>query len=189
MENALLIAGLIFPAISWLSFLASGIQYLLAKKTSSGVYIPFIGPLLIDIWIIAVDAPIWTLVIPWIADIGTVFFLFAMPRLIVNAWQTSQFTRIFLLVGMRANQAVEISFHKGGHYVLKKNWNRPTGEMGVVALSEPGSFEEVEESIVLTSHTGAMRHVRRHDGEYLVSDTEAGEDYNLDGWTLHEQNA
>jgi tetratricopeptide (TPR) repeat protein len=44
------------------------------------------------------------------------------PRMATEMWQTSRFTRVFRLVGSRENQSVEISFHKGGCYVLKKKW-------------------------------------------------------------------
>lgn len=156
MEDVILVVGLIFPAISWLSIIVKMLQYVLTKKSSSEVYIPFIGPILIDIWIVAVDGPVWTLVIPWIADIGTIMFGIAMPKLVVEWWQTSPFNRTFVLVGTKANQAVEISFHKGGHYVLQKNRTRRLNEVGVIALSEPGTYEENEDTITLTSHTGGI---------------------------------
>jgi len=130
----LLIVGLFFPTISLLSFIASLLQAAIAKKNSSGIYVPIIGPVLLDFWLLSVDRPYWMLALPWIADIGTVFFAIAAPRLVTEVWQTSGFTRLFSLTGTQANQSVEISFHKGGHYQLIKRWARPEGQLGIIAI-------------------------------------------------------
>lgn len=189
MEHSLLVVGLIFPAISWLTLVGGIVQARRTGKSSSGIYIPFIGPILIDLWIIAVGAPKWMLVVPWMADIGTLLFLRALPRLILDAWRTSRFTRTFLLTGGRGNQAVEISFHKGGYYVLRKTWQRAAGECGMTARGEPGTFVSAPDGITLTSHTGSARQLRQIGNGFVVEDSGSLGDYSLDQWMLQKRNA
>ena len=189
MENALLTLGLLFPAVSWITLLASSIQQLTRGLSSSGVYIPFIGPVLLDIWLVLLGAPTWTLSIPWIADIGTVLFLWVFPRLVSDIWSTSRFTRTFLFVGTMGSQIVEISMHNGGRYVMTRKWNRPMNELGVTALNEPGTFESHDDEITLTSHTGWVRQLSKRGDEITVADSEAEGDYQIDGWTLYNQRA
>jgi len=189
MKNAFLVLGLIFPLLSWFTFIGVTIQHWRTKKSTSGIYIPFIGPILIDIWIAAVGSPTWTLIVPWVLDIGTLFFLRVLPRLIDDAWQTSRFTRTFLLVGSKGNQTVEISLHRGGRYVLKKQWLRPSNECGITALGEPGTFVGNGEEFILTSHVGWRRIIRKQDDKFLIRDSESEGDYRLDGWSLKQRNA
>ena len=189
MQNAFLVLGLIFPLLSWFTFIGGAIQHWRTGKSSSGIYIPFIGPVLIDIWIVAVDSPAWMLIVPWVLDIGTWAFLWVLPRSIASAWHTSRFTRTFLLVGSRGNQTVEISLHRGGRYVLKKQWQRPSNECGIVALGEPGTYEVKGETFILTSHLGWKRIMRKRNDEFFIRDTESEGDYLLDGWSLKQRNA
>lgn len=189
MDNVLLILGLVFPMLSWLTLVAGVIQSRATGKGSSGVYIPFIGPILIDIWLLSIGAPTWSLIIPWIGDIGTLFFLWVLPQMVVDGWRTSRFTRTFLFVGTQGNQTVEISLHKGGRYVLRKRWQRPPNECGITALGEPGTFEREGDEFTLTSHTGWTRVIRRQADGFLVADNDAAGDYQLDGWTLQNRNA
>ncbi len=189
MENTLLIVGLIFPLLSWLTLAIGAIQTLSTGKGSSGVYIPFIGPLLIDIWLLVAGAPPWTLLIPWIADIGTLFFLWVLPQLIWDLWRTSRFTRTCLFVGVQGNQTVEISLHKGGRYALKNQWRRPPNECGITGLGEPGTFEQDGDQFTLTSHTGWIRVIRRQEDGFLIADYDSEGDYQLDGWKLQNRTA
>ena len=187
MKNALLILGLVFPMLGWLTLVAGAIQFRATGKGSSGVYIPFIGPALIDIWLLQIGAPAWSLILPWFGDIGTLFFLWVLPKMVVDEWRYSRFTRTTLFVGSRGNQNVEISLHKGGRYVLKKRWRRSSDECGITALGEPGTFEQVGDEFTLISHMGWTRIIRRQAHGFSVADKEAEENYRLDGWTL--QNA
>jgi hypothetical protein len=189
MEHVLLIVGLIFPAISWLSVLGGHLQSRATGKSCSGVYVPFIGPILIDLWLHRVGAPGWTMLVPWITDIGTLFFLWLLPAMLLSEWRTSRFTRTMLLAGAKDNQSVKISFHKGGDYVMYKTWHRPDGEFGITGLGEPGSFESESRFITLTSHTGSTRKLIRIDDGFVVEDSESPGDYSLDKWILQRQPA
>jgi hypothetical protein len=189
MENALLILGLVFPGLAWLTLVAGAIQSRVTGKSYSSVCIPFIGPILIDIWLLVIGAPAWSLILPWIGDIGTLLFLWVLPGLVADEWRHSRFTRTVLFVGVLGNQTVEISLHKGGRYVLKKQWSRRSNECGLTAFGEPGTFEREGDEFTLTSHSGWTRIIRRQGDAFLVADKEAEGDYNLDGWTLQNRNA
>jgi hypothetical protein len=95
--------GLIFPVISLLTGIASLITQWRYKKYASPVFVPFIGPLLLS-GVIAINGKhLWLIPIVWIADIGTVAFLCATPRLIAEWWAVSRFTQILGLKGTSEN--------------------------------------------------------------------------------------
>ena len=187
MKNTLLVAGLLFPVLSWITLIITSIENRKTQKSVSGIYIPVIGPILIDIWIIIEEMPLWALIIPWALDIGTLAFLWVLPRLAAELWQTSRFTRITRFVGSKENQTVVISLHRGGHYLLKKQWQRPAGECGILGLSEPGTFKCEGDVILLTSHDGRKRNIRKQNGEFQIVDNESTGDYRLNGWSLKQQ--
>jgi len=153
-------------------------------RSTSGAFIPFIGPVLLSVWLIRSSEPKWMLVLPWVLDIGTLFFLAALPRILEEVWQTSSFTRLFTLSGEDGNQSVEITFHRGGHYVLKKRWTRSKGEMGVLTLGEPGIYTSQDNVLILRSHTGRQRQAVPGGEGYVISDPGALDDYRIDGMQL-----
>lgn len=179
-----LILGLLFLAAGWFSFIASTVKRLRTGKSSSGVHIPFIGPILFDMWLRSVGAQSWTLILPWVADIGTLHFFWIMPRLVSEMWRYSHFTRLFVLSGSHENQTVYLSFHKGGHYVLKKNWQRPAGEPGIVSLGEPGRFIHTGNGWILTSYMGYERQITQEKDRWYVVDQVSPQEYRIDGWAL-----
>ena len=177
MDSTLFLAiGLLFPAISWLTLIAGYLHYKWHGGSSSGVYVPFVGPGLLDLWLLARGETGWALVVPWLADVGTLFFLVALPRLVRDVWQTSRFTRLLLLSGEHSDARVEISLHRGGHYVLRKHWNpdattHSSARYRPVSLGEPGVCEEVTGGWRLTSHAGRVRLLLHNEGSgYVVSD-------------------
>lgn len=185
-QSPLLILGILFPALGWFSFIASTVKRLRTGKPSSGVYIPFIGPMLIDMWLRSVGAQPWTMILPWMADIGTLHFIWMMPRLLSEIWRYSRWTRLFVLSGSHENQTVLISFHKGGHYVLKKNWQRPAGETGIVSLGEPGTFICDGNGWILTSYLGGIRQITSGKDHWYVVDPASPLEYRIDGWSLNK---
>jgi len=107
----LLIAGVIFPAISLLTGIGSLLYQWRHKKYASPVFIPFVGPLLLTSWVILAHKALWFVAIAWVADIGTIAFLAVSPRLIRDCWHTSSFTRILSLNGSQDNQSAIITLH------------------------------------------------------------------------------
>ncbi len=176
--------GLFFPVINWFFLFNVQLWKIFGKKDVSGFNIPIIGPVFIDIWIIAENKPIWLLPIPWIADVGTFIYIIAAPTIARDWWSTSRFTKLFTLSGASENQKVLISFHSTGNYVLKKEWERGD-TVGITGLGDLGQYEISEGMISIKSHLGFVRHLKSTDGiNYEVEDLDSPEDYQLGGWAL-----
>lgn len=108
----------------------------------------------------------------------------ALPAMVKEAFNSSRLTRLFVLTGNQSNQAVSISFHKGGNYHFQKKWQLPPGEMGLIEVNEPGTYTELPGSLKLTSHTGSMRSIIKRKDDYFVQDDDSSDDYRIDGWAL-----
>ena len=196
MDSTLFLAiGALFPAISWLTLIAGYLHYKWHGRASSGVYVPFVGPLMLDLWLLARGEPGWLLVVPWVIDVGTLFFLAALPRLVKDAWQTSRFTRLLHLSGEHSEARVDISLHRGGHYLLTKHWNQraPLHASAVprlITLGEPGLCDESPDGWRLTSHAGRVRHLLRSGSSgYVVRDAAVAardeDTHNINGCMLN----
>ena len=190
MKHALLAYGLIFPLLSWVTVVAGAITFAATGKRSSAIIIPFVGPILLSIWVLVSNFPWWVLFVPWILDIGTMMFVWALPQFASEAWRTSTYTRTQLLTGRNGIESAQISLHKGGYYVLKKRWRRKPEAPGIAERSEPGNFEiGGGEEIILTSHTGRLRKLKPVSGGFCVEDTNPEEEGSIDGWTLKSRRA
>ncbi len=80
-SDVLLVLGLLFPCLSWLTGIISWIESSRLKKNVSAIYIPFIGPLLISIWLGIYNKPWWTFLLAWVFDLGTVMVVLALFRM------------------------------------------------------------------------------------------------------------
>ncbi|MDD3001232.1 MAG: hypothetical protein PHF29_05715 [Candidatus Riflebacteria bacterium] len=183
----LLIAGLVFPLISWLTFIGCTLQAAITKKYSSGVYIPFIGPILLDCWILSAGYSPWYLLIPWVADIGTIIFLMAAPGIIKEIWSISRFTMLFKLLSVKENITVEISFHRNGIYLLEKKWDRPKNEIGITIASEGGKYVTEQDDLLLQSHTGRVRRLLWDGQNYICEDEGPANDYEIAAWVFQRR--
>ncbi len=185
----LFIAGLIFPAFSVFTCIICLLYQRRYKINSSPVLIPFIGPLLLTCWIMLAHKPLYLIPVVWIADIGTLLFLAVCPRLIAEWWRISFFTRILTLSGNQDIQTAIITLHSSGHYLLKKSWERSSGQPGILMLGEPGTYIQMDDSYELISCHGLHRILRRIDeGTYCVEEIPPEKkelrDHSLNGWLL-----
>lgn len=189
LEMCLLGCGLFFPALSLLTVFASAVTWWRSGRHASAVLIPFVGPVLLTCWLLLRGYSAWFIPLVWLLDMGTVMFLAVLPWLIREWWQTSVFTRIMILRGTQGIQRAVITIHHGGHYLLRKSWDRPSSEPGIVGLGEPGSFVADGETLTLVSDHGLRRRLRRvtrdaFDVEELEEDRPELRDYSLRGWRL-----
>lgn len=189
----LLVVGLLFPAISLVTSLLAWWGLWRYENHSSAVLIPLVGPILLTWWILLKGLSAWLIPVVWVLDIGTVSFFVVCPRLFREWWQISWFTRQLTLHGRQGIEAATLELHAGGHYLLRKEWDRPAGTFGIGAFGEVGTYIGVRDNYELTSHFGLRRILRsldNHDAEnsFLVSDEAARNqelrEYSLDGWTL-----
>ena len=179
-------AGAFFPLFSFMTGLWSAYEWKIKERHCSPVFIPFIGPILLDIGLLLVQAPRWTLLLPWALDIGTLAFLIATPGLIKGSWQRSVFARIETLTASQENQISTITLHKTGKYLLRKKWQRPAGELGVNVLGELGHFVRDETGFSLYSDTGCFRSLKYQQNKLVVLEERnpVHPDYSLQGWTF-----
>lgn len=192
--TVLLVLGLLFPVISCLSTIISLIDRWKHKKHSSPLYIPFIGPVLLTIWIISSHSHLWLVLIAWICDIGTIAFMIASPRLILDWWNTCSFTRILNLHSSYGIQRAKLSFHSTGRYFLHKEWHHPPGEYGTISVGDGGHFVRKGDVIEMTSDWGWSRKI------HLISDNcfkvieeinvrDKNPDYSISNWTFEKRNS
>jgi hypothetical protein len=191
--NLLLVAGLVFLTISWLSVIASTWGYWRNGRRSSAAYVPFVGPIILTCWVVLDSRPLWLIAIVWLLDIGTVVFLLVAPVLLKEWWQTSRVTNTLTLRGIQGIESATLTLHSGGRYLLRKVWNRPKDMPGIVGLGEPGTYIEDGSDFQLTAHYGLRRHLylidsRTTHASFSVreehSQNQDDQHYSLDGWTL-----
>jgi hypothetical protein len=179
----LLILGLLFPLLSWITFALSLYEQKVNKRHASPVYIPFIGPLMLDALFLMEGKPLWWLPLPWVLDIGTIMFLRAMPGMLREFWQTSAANRLALYEAREGIRCATLSLFRKGVYVLELRWERPKGEAGITGAGEPGTYAETPEGFELTAHTGMKRRLLRQGDALAVAaeDTGMHERYVLKG--------
>lgn len=188
-EYALLISGLLFPALSWITFAAAVPTRWSTGRHASPIFIPLVGPVLLTCWVLLFRGSWWLIPTVWIADVGTLAFAIVIPRLFREWWEVSSFTRILTLRGGRGIRTVVLTFHSTGHYLLQQSWNRGPGELGIVGLSETGTFSQNSEQFDLRAHHGLQRQLQpQGDGRFVVQEHPPLADdlleHALDGWTL-----
>ena len=186
---SLLVVGLIFPAVSLLTLVASWVDWWRHKKHSSAVLIPFVGPTLLTAWVLLGHKPIWVVPIVWVTDLGTVLFLAVCPEFVGEWWRHSSFTRILILRGSSDNQIVVLTLHSTGNYFLKKTWTNPRQVPGMIGLGEGGTFVQKDGRYILHSQHGIERALCKADeNTYVVKETTAPDEnlrkYSLQGWLL-----
>lgn len=187
--TSLLVTGLIFPILSLLTCMASIATRWKHDRYASPVLIPFVGPVLLTCWVLLAGHTRWLIPFVWFLDLGTTAFLVAIPRLTLEWWQFSAFTRLMTLRGSQGIEQVILTLHRGGRYFLRKSWNRSRGESGVVALGETGTFIEAGDLMTLTSHHGLTRSLQRVDvNAFDVAEPDTSrpelQNYSLRGWRL-----
>lgn len=184
--------GLVFPTISWLTLFQSVWTGWRKGRSSSVVFIPFVGPILLTWWISIEGHSLWMISVVWVLDIGTMCFIAMMPRMIKESWESSKYTRILTLHGVNGNQDVVIEFQQNGKYALRKTWDKHEGEYGTSSLGEPGTFSIDGDTINMVSHLGQVRTLAKsHEGTFLVEDNILKRPdlhrYCIDKWSLGQK--
>jgi hypothetical protein len=187
-----LVSGLLFPLLSILTGIAVLIDRWRGKKHSSPVFIPFIGPALLTAWVMLSHYPLWLIPIVWVGDIGTVAFLIISPKLLSQWWDTCSHTRVLCLHGVNGNQSAELSFHSTGRYHLRKKWQRPPNECGIVSLGELGTFTRTPDAFEMKADHGCSRQLSPvSEGRFQVRAeaelADAYRDYSIVGWEFDQR--
>ena len=197
LPNMLMAAGSVFPLLALLSGLISIYEAKVNQRHCSPIFIPFFSPLLWDAGLLLLGTRGWVLLLPWVLDMGTLAFLFMMPHLIREWWDTSRWTRTHTLKGTHEDQVTTLTLHHTGKYILRKEWHwspleRKQFRVDTVrrAVSEPGELSLMgENAIHLRAHTGRLRILNlTASGQYKVIEANISpDDYSLQGWVLHPE--
>ncbi len=89
----------------------------------------------------------------WLAvvlDYGTLEFLWCLPKIARELWQTSRFNLQHELVATPESR-LTLRLFKQGIYVLGQRWQRPPGEAGLIAASDTGTWRMEDGRLLLTS--------------------------------------
>lgn len=184
MLAVLVVAGCFFPLLAWVTF-ALSMAAARQQRHVSGIYIPLIGPLLLNMAQARSAMPGWTMLLPWLLDLGTVMLVCALPELAAELWRTSRCMRLFTLSGVRDGVRVELSFYRNGHYLLKMRWTQAPGTAGPIQLGEPGTYtRDPDGTLHLRCGQDRSRTIVADGTARRVIDGGAAGYAQLDGWRL-----
>lgn len=192
LSKVLLGLGLFFPVVSFVTLFLAAIESRRTGRNCSAILIPFVGPIALTGWVLVTGRSSWFIPLVWITDLGTILFLWVLPRLITEAWRISRWTRLKRFEATHRQASATLTLHRHGYYLLKCSWVRTGRELGIIALSETGRFFESHDQIVLTSHDGTERRqlLRHEDSHWIMydpSDKKIQGVESLDGWKFQQR--
>jgi len=159
--------GFLLPVVAWITLGLSAYDRWRYGKHSSPVFIPIIGPLIISLWIVAMQySPLW-IPLAWVSDIGTLAFLRVVPRIIREEWDTSWWTRVSEFRAARDNWTARLTLHStGAYHLVYKNQNH-VDQLGLKEISIAGKFSRRGDEIHLKGVRGDdhdLKLIRQPDG-------------------------
>lgn len=168
MSTLLLVAALLFPALSYLTFALSMYDHWRHNKYSSPIFVPFIGPVLLTVWIVVTGRSVLWIPLAWVLDAGTLAFLTVVPQLATEWWVTSAWTRVRELHARRGVWSARLTLHSTGRYLAV--FERAGQEPGIAGFTRAGSYLDRGDEIELTGSDGhSAKLVRGEDGAYCVA--------------------
>ena len=180
--DPLFIIGCIFPTIGWITFITSSLYQWTTGKYSSAVFIPIIGPAVLNIWSLGEGHEWWAYLLPWALDISTIAFFLALPALIKDEFNYSRYNNQLTLESTNGIQLVKLMLQKNNTYICHFTWKRNKSDLGIIATTDRGEYDQYDgECIRLKSHTGKVRFLKLCGGEYFCEDLESEDDCNLHG--------
>jgi hypothetical protein len=87
--------------------------------------------------------------LPPLLEPATAAFLFALPGLLNEIWQTSHFNLISRYTGRHGIREVDLRLFRKGIFTLRQTFSRPPGESGTVQLSSIGTWQREGDRTVL----------------------------------------
>jgi hypothetical protein len=93
----------------------------------------------------------------WIAvlvDCGTLMFLFALPRIIKEAWRTSGFNLLEEYTGREGGRTVTLRLFRKGEFVMSQKIARQGRKLGVLWAGTIGTWQRDGGRLKLVGHYG-----------------------------------
>jgi hypothetical protein len=87
--------------------------------------------------------------LPPLLEPATLAFLFALPRLLNELWQTSRFNLLSQYTGRRGIREVNLCLFRKGVLTLRQSFSRSPEEFGLVESSTIGTWQRKEDRIAL----------------------------------------
>jgi hypothetical protein len=169
-HHIVLAIGLLLPAISWITLGLSVYDWHRHRRNSSPVFIPVIGPLIVSGWIVATHrSPLW-IPLAWIADIGTLAYLRASPRIVRELWDTSRWTQTQEFRANHGEWTATLTLHSTGAYHLR--YSRDSVGLGLKEQSIAGKYTREGDEIHLLAVRGEnhdLKLVRERGGRYRAA--------------------
>lgn len=162
--TTLIVLGGLLCVANWLSVL----QSILTKKFHSAV--PFFGAGLLGGGMLLVPATRHWAWLAILLDYGTLAFIIALPHLIHEAWNTSQFNLLRDYSGKIENKFVRLRLFRRGIFTIRISIQRPPGQSGLTGTGTIGTWSVSDERLKLEIHGGdfALFNVSQmSDSEFL----------------------
>lgn len=116
--------------------------------------VPLVGALFLGAGMLLVPA---VRPFAWLAlllDYGTLAFLYALPRLIKEFWNTSSFRILQTYTGQSHSKTVEIRLYRAGVCTLRQTFLRKKGETGLLQSGNIGTWLREGDRLVLMLQGG-----------------------------------
>jgi hypothetical protein len=138
------VGGLISFA-NWFSV----IQSYRTKRFHSAV--PLFGAVFLGAGMLASPATRAYALLAIIADYGTLALLLASPRLIREAWNTSNHNLVYEYLGQAGMKTVRLRLFRRGIFTIRLELHRPPGETGLVSTGTVGSWKREGANLFLST--------------------------------------
>ena len=187
--DLLLLTGLLFPGLALITTLNALYSSRRYHKFNPPLFVPFTGALILSVWVFKSAKPGWLYLVVWFSDVGTIGLVIVGRRLILQWWDTCSVTKVLELHGSKETELATLSLHSTGRYYLRKKWQRPAGEIGIMGLGERGSFIKSDDGFRITADSGWVRElVCTVEGKFRVFEDEnvaqSHADYAIADWLL-----
>jgi len=162
--TTLIVLGGLLCFANWMSVL----QSILTKKFHSAV--PFFGAGLLGSGMLLLPATRHWAWLAILLDYGTLAFIIALPHLIRESWNTSQFNLLHDYSGKIENKSVRLCLFRRGIFTIRITIQRPVGQSGLTGTGTIGTWSITDEKLKLEIHGGdfALFNVSKmSDSEFL----------------------
>jgi hypothetical protein len=142
----LIVLGSLLCFMNWMALY----QSYRTKKFHSAV--PLFGALMLGFGMSLIHT---TRHFAWVAiplDYGTLIFLFALPKLLYEAWEVCGFNLLKEYSGNNGNKKAKLRFFRNNIFVIRLQIQRPEGEAGITGLGKTGKWCEENSRLKLDAN-------------------------------------
>lgn len=116
---AAIVLGVLISVLNWYTLYSSH------RRQQHVSPVPLLGGLLLVFGLLSFGEMRCFAWIGLLADYGTLVFLFALPVLLRELWQTSRFNLVHWFVSDQAGRHDDIRLFRSGRFIIRSNYNPP----------------------------------------------------------------